>query len=89
MELCITEHKSVDTLNPWNDSVRVFVDGDFNYGYFVREHRLFELLTTEQQGVYLQGTTAKLDVSVAVAQAVVDMGATPFKKPVLAERRPA
>jgi hypothetical protein len=85
MELCITEHKSVDTLNPWNDTVRVFVDGDFNYGYFVREHRLFELLTAEQQVTYLQGRTAKLDVSIAVAQAVVDMGATPFKKPVLAK----
>lgn len=85
MELCITEHKSVDTLNPWNDMVRVFVDGDFNYGYFVRVPRLFELLTAEQQVTYLQGRTAKLDVSIAVAQAVVDMGATPFKKPVLAK----
>lgn len=49
MDIQVTEHKSVGTLNPLNTSVRIFVDRDFQYGYFVPEHQLFDLLTDEQK----------------------------------------
>lgn len=80
MEIYVSEHKSVGTLNPVETSVRVFVDRDFDYGYFVPEHQLFELLTAEQQVVYLQGESAQLDVAPAVAQQLIDIGQTPYAK---------
>lgn len=83
MKIEVTENKSRGALAPWDSLVRVFVDRDFSYGYFVRERRLFGLLTEAQQGVYLQGDSVSLDVSVEVAQQIVDMGATPYCKPKL------
>lgn len=83
MELYVTEHKSVGTLNPWNTSVRVFIDNDLRYGYFVPEHEMFALLTSEQQQAYLEGNSARLDVSKEVAQALIDMGHTIHAKPKL------
>lgn len=80
MEIQITEHKSVGTLNALNTSVRVFVDRDYHYGYFVPEHRMFDLLTDEQKHAYLQGDTARLDVPAEIAQKLIDMGHTPYAK---------
>lgn len=80
MQIKVTEHKSIGALNPIEDVVRVFVDGDFHYGYFVPEHQLFGLLTAEQQQDYLRSDTANLDVPVEVAQKLIDLGQTPFTK---------
>lgn len=80
MEVKITEHKSVATLNPLNTLVRVFVNRDFHYGYFVPEHQLVGLLTDAQTKDYLQGSSACLDVSPEVAQQIIDMGQTPYAK---------
>lgn len=80
----VTEHKSHGALCPTNPAVRVFVDGDFNYGYFVPERPLFDLLTAEQQPSYLEAKGSfQAKVPVATAQSIIDMGATPFRKPVL------
>lgn len=81
MEIQITENKSVGTLNPLNTSVRVFVGRDYHYGYFVPEHQMFDLLTDDQRHAYLQGSSVLLDVSEEVAQSLIDMGQTPYKKP--------
>lgn len=81
MEIEVTEHKSVGKIDPMNSAVRVFVNREFHYGYFVREHDLFGLLTPEQQEKYLQGKSATLDVSPDVAQKIIDMGQTPYAKP--------
>ncbi len=80
MLIHITEHKSQGTLHPLDSVVRVFVDHDYHYGYWVPEHALFAQLTPEQQQVYLQGSDAKLDVTPAVAQHLIDIGTTPFAK---------
>ncbi|KWT95606.1 hypothetical protein APY03_2483 [Variovorax sp. WDL1] len=68
--------------------MRVFVDRDYQYGYFVDEHKLFGLLTPEQQLVYLAGGEAKLDIEPATAQVIIDDGTTPYAKPQVAEPIP-
>lgn len=80
LALHVTEHKSVGALKSISTMVRVFVDRDYNYGYFVDEHALFALLSSEQQGIYLQGSEAKLEVSAQLAQQIIDMGSTPYTK---------
>lgn len=76
MNLVATEGKSTGQLNPFNHSVRVFVNNDYSYGYFVNEHQLFDLLSPAQQAQYLQEGTAHLEVEPAVAQQIIDMGQT-------------
>lgn len=80
MKIQVTEHKSVGRLNPVESMVRVFVDNDFSYGYFVPEHALYELLTEEQQVAYLASSDAHLDVPIEVAEKIVEIGHTPFAK---------
>lgn len=80
MNILITEHKSQGQLKAISTAVRVFVNDDLNYGYFVDEHKLFALLTPEQQTSYLQGSDAKLDVTPEVAQQIIDMGSAPYAK---------
>lgn len=81
MKIHITEHKSKGTLNPVQTAVRVFIDNDYHYGYLVDEHKLYDLLTPAQRQLYLQGSDVTLDVEPAVAQQLIDIGVTPYKKP--------
>lgn len=76
MKLVATEGKSMGVLSPCASCVRVFVDNDYSYGYFVDEHELFELLTPAQQAQYLAASTATLEVEPGVAQQIIDMGKT-------------
>ena len=79
MKVEVTENKSVDSLDSLNKLVRVFLNRDYKYGYFIREHELFQMLTPEQQISYLQGTSATLEVSGEIAQQIVKRGHSPFK----------
>ena len=81
MKIHFTENKSIGTkVSPYG-MVRVFVDNDYNYGYFVHEEDVFGLLTESQKKEYLAGTEARLDVTPEVAQKIIDMGVTPYAKP--------
>lgn len=83
MLLHITEHKSVGALSPVSNAVRVFIDHDYHYGMFVDEAELVALLTEEHKGAYFEGQEAKLDVTIEVARRIVEIGVTPYSKPVL------
>ena len=81
MHIHVTEHKSVGKLRPLNGVVRVFVDRDYHYGYWVPENIVFEALDPQQQSAYLQAQDGiELDVSPEVAQRLIDQGNTPFAK---------
>lgn len=80
MQINVTEHKSKGTLHPIDTLVRVFVNQDYHYGYFVSEHLLFEHLTPEQQTAYLEGDSALLEVAPETAQKLIDAGHTPYAK---------
>lgn len=80
IEILVTENKSISKLNPANNAVRVFVDHDLDYGYWISEHSLFEMLDESQKGEYLKGSDAKIDVDVETARKIIEEGATPFKK---------
>lgn len=76
IQIHVTEHKSVGSLA--NDqvgrTVRVFVDRDYDYGYFYPENQLFNELTPEQQHQYLSQQDVKLDVPASLAQKIIDQG---------------
>ncbi|MOA64266.1 hypothetical protein D3C78_1902600 [compost metagenome] len=59
--------------------MRVFVNRDFDYGYFIDESVLFGLLTPEQQAAYLATEDVLLEVEPDIAQKVIDMGKTVYK----------
>lgn len=80
MDLHITENKSKGAQRPGARVVRVFVDNDYHYGYFIREDALFALLDDDQRQAYLQGDEARLSVPPQVAQQIIDMGTTPYRK---------
>lgn len=88
MNILITEHKSVGTLAPaeLKRTVRVFINFDMDYGYFVPEHLLFQELSPEQQARYLEATDSiEFEVSVPSAQRLIDAGLTPYQKPTLSQ----
>lgn len=79
-KLYCTENKSCGSPIP-NNLVRVFVNKDYNYGYWVDECRLFDLLTKEQKELYSQKEgSVELDVGEEVAKKVIEIGLTPYKK---------
>jgi hypothetical protein len=78
MKILCTENKN---LNPVSDNlVRVFVDGDYNYGYWVDEAQLFDMLTPDQKNDYVQKSQIELDVANEVAQKIIEIGLNPYKK---------
>jgi len=82
MQIHITEHKSTGSLRPacFDNCVRVFVDRDYHYGYFINEHELFSKLTEQQQAEYLAADSdVKFEVSQVQAQAIIDRGFSPYK----------
>lgn len=87
MELRVTENKStVHAGINGHNMVRVFVNRDFAYGYWINERVLVDeiLALDEAAGLeYLSSDTFVLDVDVHTAQRVIDRGATPFAKRVL------
>jgi len=77
----VTEHKSSGQLRAVVTLVRVFVAGDYQYGYFVDEHQLLALLDQKSKDAYLSaGNEIRLEVAPVVAQCVIDMGVTPYAK---------
>ncbi len=82
MQIHISENKSVGNLRPviTKNCVRVFVDQDYHYGYFVDEHKLFSMLTESQKAEYLASPNdVKFDVAEKIARDIIDIGVSPFK----------
>lgn len=80
IEIQVTEGKSTGELSGVNNSVRVFVDRDFHYGYWIAELALFEMLTSAQRVAYLANDDVVLQVTLAVANAIMDKGCSPYPK---------
>lgn len=79
MQIHITEYKSTGTLQPAlvGNMVRVFIDRDYHYGYFIDEHDLFSRLSEEQQAEYLATDgDVKFDVSEIQVQAIKNRART-------------
>ena len=78
MKILCTENKN---LNPVSGNlVRVFVDGDYSYGYWVDEIQLFDILTPDQKNDYAKKSQIELDVTNEVAQKIIEIGLSPYKK---------
>lgn len=79
INLQITENRSRDPVRFARNRVRVFLNKDFSYGFWVDEDRLFDLLTLEQRKDYLTVDIKQslvFKVSVEVARKIVDFGYT-------------
>lgn len=83
MQLLVTEGRSVDQERFSHNMVRVFVNNDLSYGYWVEEEFLFSLLSQEQQEQYLSDQSYSggfFDIGTDVARKIVEAGITPFSK---------
>ncbi len=83
IELLVTENRS--NKKEWfhNNVVRIFVDRDYSYGYWINEDFLFNALTPDQQKQYLEDqsySSGQFEVSFEVAQQLIDKGNTPSNK---------
>jgi hypothetical protein len=78
MKILCAENKN---LNPVSGNlVRVFVDGDYSYGYWVDEVQLFDMLTPDQKNDYAQKSQIELDVTNEIAKQIIEIGLNPYKK---------
>lgn len=83
-EILVTEHRSFDHTE-WfaNNVVRVFVDGDYSYGYWVPEDKLYELFDEAQRKQYREDHSSsggKFMMGKEAAQHIIDIGQTPYNK---------
>jgi len=82
-EILVTENHSYNPERFSHNVVRVFVDHDFDYGYWVPEDKLYECFNDEQKKQYLADqsyTGGRFKVSKEIAQHIIDIGHTPFNK---------
>jgi hypothetical protein len=83
MQVYVTENKSVGHLQPAFVTVRVFVDRDFGYGYWINERQLLDILSITDPDEYLTEDQYTTDVDAHTAQRIIDCGVSPFRKQVL------
>ena len=87
MKIQVTKNKSAtQTGLSAANSVQVFVNSDFNHGYWINEQFLVETLLGLKDSAlaeYLATNDYSTSVDVATAKLIVDNGATPFSKPKL------
>lgn len=77
MKILCGENKNFNPV-PGN-LVRVFVDGDYNYGYWVDEVKLFGMLTPDQKNDYTQKSSVELDVTNEIVKEIIEIGLNPYK----------
>ncbi len=89
IELLITECKSIGYLNCVNNrynSVRIFLQRNYDYGLWIDEKFMFSLLSEDQQKLYLEGDTYKnctFEISRDIAEKLLEEGYTPYRKQTL------
>lgn len=86
IELCVSENKSFDPVRFFRNRVRVFVDRNYQYGLWIDEDVLFELLTKEQKLQYLTDRTTQgmyYQIEPEVARKIVSLGHSPYAKQVI------
>ena len=77
MKILCTENKNLNPIP--NNLVRVFVNGDYSYGYWVDEFQLFDMLTPDQKKYYSKKNSVELDVSDEVGKKIIEIGLNPYK----------
>ena len=81
IKLLITEFRNTDPAKFFRNRVRIFLNGDFSYGLWVDEDRLFDLLSTSQKREYLvtnRSQELSLQVTREVALKVAGISHTPY-----------
>jgi hypothetical protein len=83
IKLYVTEGKNHDPVKFYMNSVRIFLNEDYGYGFWVDEDVLFDLLDTEQKRVYLSGNSEearRYSVTKVTAGWLVSKGRSPYNK---------
>ena len=86
VELLVTENRSPNLNRITSNTVRVFVDRDYTYGYWIAEDALLSLLTPDQVKQYFSDQSyvgGKFLISVDSAKKIIDKGNTPYSKQTL------
>jgi len=87
IEILVTENRSVGHPG-WvlRNVVRVFVNRDLSYGYWVPEDALIDLLSENQKIQYFNDSSysgGKFIVPIDTAREIIRIGQTPYNKQVL------
>lgn len=83
IKLYVTEGKNHDPVKFYLNSVRVFLNEDYEYGFWVDEGVLFDLLDIEQKRIYLSGNSEnsrRYSVAKVTARELVLKGVSPYSK---------
>lgn len=83
MELFVTEHKNACRENRHMNTVRVFLQKNYDYGLWIAEDFLYNLLSIDQKKQYSTGTDYQsgiFDIDFDTASKILDKGKTPFNK---------
>lgn len=81
--LLVTENRTQNPNRFSYNTVRIFVDGDYTYGYWVSEKEIYDSLNEVQKKQYLTDNSyagGKFEVDKATAQHLIDIGQTPYNK---------
>lgn len=81
VELYVTENKSpsLEQVNQHN-VVRIFVNRDFTYGYFVSETLVLESIGKEHHDAYFADDDFRIEIYRDVANKLIEAGSTPYTK---------
>lgn len=83
MELLVTENRMAFGEKMGLNSVRIFLQRNYDYGLWIDEDILYALLTFEQKEQYMNDDSysgGRFDISMETAQIVLEKGRTPFNK---------
>lgn len=76
VEILITEGKSLREIS--KGLVRVFINNDYHYGFWVIEEIVYNRLSSEQQAEYF--VCNKFNISKDAANFIIEYGQSPYKK---------
>jgi len=84
----VTEHRSSTTKWMHNNIVRIFVNKDWSYGYFVNEELVFSKFDEKQKTSYLKckSDQEQFEIPIEDAQHLIDVGINPYGKQNLIEK---
>lgn len=83
VELLVTENRTTNVNRFSSNMVRIFVDRNYDYGYWINEAIVYNAFSPEQQKQYLETDIYHFDIDIETAQKLIDLGMTPYNKQIL------
>lgn len=85
MELLVSEHRNAHGDFRQENTVRIFLQRNYDYGYWINEQIVWNVLSKEQQDQYILDTYTSgiFDIDYETACTLLAFGKTPYNKQIL------